>query len=147
MFAAIGMGMIMKRETSAGLFGSLIGAVGSGSTLADQQSRMTVRTQMTLDAVQKQALALSSLDPSLIVVAGDPDVVMPQLAAIGLRDVEIVKRGDEGEQTAMRALDLLGGKQQAPLSASPWRVGDGGTTRAVHSCTVAKDCGAQIHAD
>jgi zinc protease len=53
----------------------------------------------------------------------------------------------EGEQTAMRALDLLGGKQQAPLSASPWRVGDGGTTRAVHSCTSARDCGAQIHAD
>jgi zinc protease len=134
-------------ETSAGLFGSLIGAVGSGSTLEDQQSRMTARTQLTLDAVQKQALALSSLDPSLIVVAGDPDVVMPQLAAIGLGDVEIVKRDDDGEQTAMRALDLLGGKQQAPLSASPWRVGDGGTTRAVHSCTSARDCGAQIHAD
>ncbi|MFD2058143.1 M16 family metallopeptidase [Mesorhizobium calcicola] len=134
-------------ETSAGVFGSLIGAVGSGSTLEDQQSRMTARTQLTLGAVQKQALALSSLDPSLIVVAGDPDVVMPQLAAIGLRDVETVKRDDEGEQTAARALDLLGGKQQAPLSASPWRVGDGGTTRAVHSCASAKDCGAQIHAD
>lgn len=134
-------------ETSAGLFGSLIGAVGSGSTLEDQQSRMTARTQLTLGAVQKQARALSSLDRSLIVVAGDPDVVMPQLAAIGLRNVEIVKRDEEGEQTAMRALDLFGGKQQAPLSASPWRVGDGGTTRAVHSCASAKDCGAQIHAD
>jgi zinc protease len=133
-------------ETSAGLFGSLIGAVGSGSTLEDQQSRMTARTKLTLDAVQKQALALSSLDPSLIVVAGDPDMVMPQLAAIGLGDVEIIKRDDESEQTAMRALDLLGGKQQAPLSASPWRVGDGGTTRAVHSCASARDCGAQIHA-
>ncbi|UVK50864.1 insulinase family protein [Mesorhizobium sp. AR02] len=134
-------------ETSAGLFGSLISAVGSGSTLEDQQNRMTARTQLTLDAVQKQALALSSLDPSLIVVAGDPDVVMPQLAAIGLKDVEIVKRDEAGEQTAMRALDLLGANSQAPLSASPWRVGDGGTTRAVHSCAGAKDCGAQIHAD
>ncbi|WP_167334870.1 M16 family metallopeptidase [Mesorhizobium loti] len=134
-------------ETSAGLFGSLISAVGSGSTLEDQQNRMTARTRLTLDAVQKQALALSSLEPSLIVVAGDPDVVMPQLAAIGLKQVEIVKRDDEGEQTAMRALDLLGANSQAPLSASPWRVGDGGTTRAVHSCAGAKDCGAQIHAD
>ncbi|WP_195178549.1 pitrilysin family protein [Mesorhizobium sp. INR15] len=134
-------------ETSAGLFSSLIGAVGGGSTLEDQQNRMTARTKLTLDAVQKQALALSSLDPSLIVVAGDPDVVMPQLAAIGLKDVEVVKRGGEEEQTAMRALDLLGGKQQAPLSASPWRVGDGGTTRAVHSCVSGKDCGARIHAD
>lgn len=134
-------------ETSAGLFGSLIGAVGSGSTLEDQQSRMTARTQLTLDAVQKQALALSSLEPSLIVVAGDPDVVMPQLAAIGLKEVEIVKRDEAGEQTAMRALDLLGTSSQTPLSASPWRVGDGGTTRAVHSCAGAKDCGAQIHAD
>ncbi|MEP6565362.1 MAG: pitrilysin family protein [Mesorhizobium sp.] len=132
-------------ETSAGLFSSLIGAVGSGSTLEDQQGRMTARTKLTLDAVQKQALALSSLQPSLIVVAGDPDVVMPQLAAIGLKDVEIVQRGDE--QTAMRALDLLSGNQQAPLTASPWRVGDGGTTRAVHSCENGKDCGARIHAD
>ena len=108
---------------------------------------MAARTQLTLDAVQKQALALASLDPSLIVVAGDPDVVMPQLAAIGLKDVEIVKRDEAGEQTAMRALDLLGGNSQAPLSASPWRVGDGGTTRAVHSCAGDRDCGAQIHAD
>ncbi|MER8431714.1 hypothetical protein [Mesorhizobium caraganae] len=51
------------------------------------------------------------------------------------------------EQTAMRALDLLGNKRQAPLSASPWRVGDGGTTRAVHACAGDRDCGAQIHAD
>ncbi|UVK40801.1 insulinase family protein [Mesorhizobium sp. AR10] len=132
-------------ETSAGLFSSLVGAVGTGSTLEDQQSRMTARTQLTLDGVQKQALALASLEPSLIVVAGDPDVVGPQLAAIGLKDVEIVQREDQ--QTALRALDLLGGKQQAPLSASPWRVGDGGTTRAVHSCEAAKDCGARIHAE
>lgn len=132
-------------ETSAGLFSSLIGAVGSGSTLEDQQGRMTARSRLTLDAVQKQALALSSLEPSLIVVAGDPDVVMPQLAAIGLKDVEIVQRQDE--QTAMRALDLLSGNQQAPLTASPWRIGDGGTTRAVHSCENGKDCGARIHAD
>jgi zinc protease len=132
-------------ETSAGLFSSLIGAVGSGSTLEDQQGRMTARTKLTLDAVQKQALALSSLEPSLIVVAGDPDVVMPQLTAIGLKDVEIVQRGDE--QTAMRALDLLSGNQQAPLTASPWRIGDGGTTRAVHSCENGKDCGARTHAD
>ncbi|WP_210164036.1 pitrilysin family protein [Mesorhizobium sp. L103C120A0] len=134
-------------ETSAGLFSSLIGAVGSGSTLEDQQTRMAARTKLTLDAVQKQALALASLDPSLIVVAGDPDVVMPQLAAIGLKDVEIVKRDEAGEETAMRALDLLGGNRQAPLSASPWRVGDGGTTRAVHACAGERDCGAQIHAD
>ncbi|TPM36977.1 pitrilysin family protein [Mesorhizobium sp. B2-3-4] len=134
-------------ETSAGLFGSLISAVGSGSTLEDQQDRMGARTRLTLDAVQKQALALSSLDPSLIVVAGDPDVVMPQLAAIGLKDVAIVKRDEAGEETAIRALDLFGGKGQAPLSASLWRVGDGGTTRAVHSCAGGRDCGAQIHAD
>jgi zinc protease len=132
-------------ETSAGLFSALIGAVGTGTTLADQQSRMMARTQLTLDAVQKQALALSSLEPSLIVVAGDPDVVMPQLAAIGLKGVQIVQREDA--QTAMRALDLLGGKQQAPLSASLWRVGDGGTTRAVHSCDNGKDCGTRIHTD
>ncbi len=134
-------------ETSAGLFSSLIAAVGSGSTLEDQQGRMAARTQLTLDAVQKQALALASLDPSLIVVAGDPDVVMPQLAAIGLKDVQVVKREETEEQTAMRALDLLGNTRQAPLSASPWRVGDGGTTRAVHSCAGDSDCGAQIHAD
>ncbi|CCV16036.1 pitrilysin family protein [Mesorhizobium sp. STM 4661] len=137
-------------ETSAGLFGTLVGAVGTGSTLEDQQSRMTARTALTLEAVRKQALSLSSLDPSLIVVAGDPDVVMPQLAAIGLKQVEIVRRETvkpAGEQTAMRALDLLGGKQQAPLTASPWRVGDGGTTRAVHSCEDGKDCGARIHAE
>jgi hypothetical protein len=47
----------------------------------------------------------------------------------------------------MRALDLLGNKRQAPLSASPWRVGDGGTTQAVHACAGDRDCGAQIHAD
>lgn len=69
------------------------------------------------------------------------------LAAIGLKRVELVERDDVGEQTAMRALDLLGGNNQAPLSASPWRVGDGGTTRAMHSCAGANDCGAQIHAD
>ena len=54
---------------------------------------------------------------------------------------------DNGLQAAMRALDLLGNKTQAPLSASPWRVGDGGTTRAVYACAGDRDCGAQIHAD
>ena len=53
---------------------------------------------------------------------------------------------ENGLQTAMRALDLLGNERQAPLSASPWRVGDGGTTRAVHACAGDRDCGAQIHA-
>jgi predicted Zn-dependent peptidase len=133
-------------ETSSGLFGSLVGAAGIGSTLEEQQGRMAVRTRLTLDAVQKQASALASLDASLIVVAGDPDLVKPQLAAIGLTNVESVKREEAPPtQTAMRALDL--GNEQAPLTASPWRVGDRGTTRQAHDCDNGKDCGARTHAD
>lgn len=137
-------------ETSAGLFGSLVAAVGAGSTLEEQQSRIAARTELALEAVQKQALALSSLERSLVVVAGDPDVVEPQLKAIGFDAVEVVARGGASPEptadTAMRALDLEG-KRQAPLRASPWRVGDGGTTRAVHSCDGGKNCGAQSHAE
>jgi predicted Zn-dependent peptidase len=139
-------------ETSSGLFNALLGAVGVGSTLEEQQARIKARTDLRLDAVQEQALALASLDSSVIVVAGDPDVVTPQLKAIGLDDVRVVEPAatepqPTGEQTAMRALDLPAARKQAPISATPWRLSERGTTRAVHVCADGNDCGAQAHAD
>ena len=138
-------------ETASGLFSSLLAAVGIGSTLGEQQTRMAERARLTLDGVQEEATALSPLDASLIVVAGDPDVVKPQLDAIGLKDVQVLDRETlavpTGEETAMRALDLLGAGRRAMPLASPWRAADRGTTRAVHGCVSGNDCGAQMHAD
>jgi hypothetical protein len=47
----------------------------------------------------------------------------------------------------MRALDLPTARKQAPIGATPWRLADRGTTRAVHACAYGNDCGAQAHAN
>lgn len=89
----------------------------------------------------RQAVALASLDPALIVVAGDPDIILPQLKAIGFADVELVARAELINRTLTtdRSPDLgsepgehaPSATTDAPVSPLTRR---GGTTDAVHIC-------------
>lgn len=115
-------------ETSSGLFGALMTAVGSGTTLEENQQRREERTRLTRDAVASEALALSSLEPSLIVIAGDPQIVLPQLTAIGLTDVREIERTQPVSRNAPLADD-----ESRPF---PPLTGDGegpGSTRTIHT--------------
>lgn len=130
-----------EAETSAGLGGDLLGAVGSGSTLEETHNWRRQKAELKLDAVARQAVALASLDPALIVVAGDPDIILPQLKAIGFADVELVARAELINRTLTtdRSPDLgsepgehaPSATTDAPVSPLTRR---GGTTDAVHIC-------------
>lgn len=78
-------------ETAAGLFEEVWGQLGRGSSLEEEHGRRVAVTQLQLEAVRGQAAAMASLDNAVVVIVGDPDVVLPQLEAIGL-DAEIVAR-------------------------------------------------------
>ena len=157
-----------EAETSAGLFAELLAAVGAGSTLEENHKWREEKTRLALAGVAGQAVALSPLDPAIIVVAGDPEIVMPQLAAIGFKVVELVKREDVPQPTAVaadRALGLdgpvsspvglfgteIGGRQDSATVAGPGGRRRAGTTETIHACEesgeVSEDCSAQMHAE
>ncbi|MER2632709.1 MAG: insulinase family protein, partial [Rhizobiaceae bacterium] len=116
-------------ETASGLFAALLTAVGSGTTLEENQKRREERTRLTRDAVADEALKLAPLAPSLIVVAGDPRIVLPQLTAIGLTDVRRVERA----QPVVRDRDAPLADDEA-TDFPPWiGAGEGrGSTRTIH---------------
>ena len=129
--------MASVAETSGGLFDTVTSLAGEARTLDQLFGRMEAVAALTLDPVRAQASELASLDRALIVLAGDPDSVLPQLEAIGVTDVEVVRRREE----ASRAIGLA---EVLPESASGPR---GGSTRKVHDCDeAAGDCGPEVHA-
>jgi predicted Zn-dependent peptidase len=83
-------GLASVAETAQTLFGYLTYAEGQGMTLADNQGLLERMTQLDLKNVQAQAQALASLDQAVIVIAGDADVILPQLEAIGIEGVVVV---------------------------------------------------------
>src|SRR5690606_19045178 len=78
-------------ETAHGLFDQILGQLGHGSSLEEEHARRLEVTRLALDAVRAQAVRLAALDNAVIVIAGDPEVVAPQLETIGLAP-EIVAR-------------------------------------------------------
>lgn len=139
-------------ETSGGLFSTLIGDAGIGITLEQDHARREGVTELKLAPVQGQAAALAALDPSLVVVTGDPEVVLPQLKAIGLADVEVMKRGatpEPSSDTAMRALNLSSPAANDNAVPAGGFSARGGSTETVHGCAgqldAAGNCGIESH--
>jgi len=92
-------------ETGAKLFSIVAGAHGSGRTLDHVFERYRRMTEVDLDDVQKAAPGFASLDEALIVVAGDAEIIVPQLEAIGFA-ISVLPVSDAGERTRA-AGDLL----------------------------------------
>ncbi|CAG0988303.1 zinc protease [Rhizobiaceae bacterium] len=122
--------MASLAETSGGLFSAVVSLAGESRTLDEVFGRMEAIAALTLDPVRAQAAKVASLDRALIVLAGDPDAILPQLKAIGIADVEVVERSEE----ATRALDLAG--EQTDYSPGPRE----GSTRRVHDCGEGRNC-------
>jgi hypothetical protein len=127
--------MASVAETSGGLFDTVTSLAGEARTMEQLFARMEAMAALTLEPVRAQAAELASLDRVLIVLAGDPDAVLPQLEAIGVTDVEVIDRKDE----AMRALSLTG--DETDYFPRPREM----STRRIHGCDDG-DCGASAHA-
>jgi zinc protease len=124
---AFQLGLAGLGETSSGLFEELTSMQGSRLTLDDRIASMDAVTKVTLDGVRAEAVKLAPLDQALIVLAGDPEFVLPQLKEIGITDVQIIDRTDA--VAAERALDLIGGDVTVPVSPMGGR---GGSTGKLH---------------
>jgi hypothetical protein len=70
-------------ETGGGLIGLVLGAAGMGMTPEQLQGLMQDVVALELPEVQAQGRALSELDAALVVIAGDPVALVPQLEAAG----------------------------------------------------------------
>lgn len=70
-------------ETGGGLMGLVLGAAGMGMTPEQVQGLMEDVVALQLPDVQTQGRALSELDDALVVIAGDPAALVPQLEAAG----------------------------------------------------------------
>lgn len=77
-------------ETSGGLFGLVMSAASVGMTAEELNGKLDEIVALKLLAVQASAKALASLDSAVVVIAGDPDSILPQLAAIGITDATVV---------------------------------------------------------
>lgn len=116
-------------ETSSGLFEALMMAVGSGTTLEDNHRRREERTRLTRHEVAAEAGKLASLEPSLIIVAGDADLVLPQLTAMGLTDIRRIDQPRPVTQDRDAPMAQDDTQPIPPLTGT----GEGpGSTRSVH---------------
>lgn len=79
-------------ETAGGLFSVLMAAADSGLSLDEDRARNEKVMNLTLAPVQAEGAELSSLKRALVVVAGDPEQVLPQLEAIGIDKVTTLPR-------------------------------------------------------
>lgn len=83
--------MAATGQTGQGLFDEVCRRVGRGSSLEEAHRRRLAVANLELDAVREEAAALAALDRVLVVAAGRPDVIVPQLEALGLKP-EILER-------------------------------------------------------
>jgi hypothetical protein len=74
-------------ETAAGFFGALLSMEAEGIGLDETIAYAERMTRLDLSEVQAEAARLSVLDNAVIIIAGDPERILPQLAAIGITDV------------------------------------------------------------
>lgn len=89
--AAYQVAMAATAETAGGLFEAIWKQLGNGSSLEEAHARRLAVAGLDLEIVQARARAMASLDRVLVVAVGDPEVIVPQLEAIGLKP-ELVER-------------------------------------------------------
>jgi hypothetical protein len=78
-------------ETGGGLFGMILAQTGNAASLEAEYQRHLEVIDVSLAAVQREAAGLAGLENAVVVLVGDPDIVLPQLTAMGL-DVTILPR-------------------------------------------------------
>jgi len=82
-------GIAGTAETAANLFDAVREQAGIASTLEADHARRLAVAGLTVDPVRTEAETQARLDPSLIVVVGDPETVLPQLRQLGFDPVEV----------------------------------------------------------
>jgi predicted Zn-dependent peptidase len=82
-------GIAGTAETASALFDAVREQAGIGSSLEDDHARRLAVAGLTVDPVRVEAERQAPLDPSLIVVVGDPEAVLPQLTKLGLNPIEV----------------------------------------------------------
>lgn len=90
--------MADRAETGALLFRAAAGAHGSGTTMSEMAKRYGDVVNLTLDSVRAAAPGYASLDTSVVVVAGDTGIIVPQLEAIGLEPTVLPASTAQEEQ-------------------------------------------------
>jgi predicted Zn-dependent peptidase len=74
-------------ETAGGFFGGLVGMQQDGIALDQVMARVEQMTRLDLAEVQAAATDLASLAQAVIIVAGDPERIEPQLEALGISEI------------------------------------------------------------
>lgn len=77
-------------ETSAAFFGAVVSMHAQGVDLDRALEHAQRMTELELAEVQAEATDLAPLDRAVIIIAGDPDRIMPQLAEMGITDVGMI---------------------------------------------------------
>lgn len=119
-------------ETGGGFASYLVQTALIGVTLEDDHQRRERVAALELASVRAAAPRLAALDPALIVVAGDPDVVLPQLRAIGLADIELAERAPVDEAITRELEATVPEGEAAP--ALPPALGAPGSGRSSEGC-------------
>jgi len=125
--------MAATTETGRGFAGYLIDTATLGIPLEDDHERRQRVANLKLEPVRLEAPKLASLDHALIVIAGDPDIVLPQLAAIGISDVEVVER-NLPEAVRSRQLPMPETGEGAPAEGGAQMPAGPGSTRSSDGC-------------
>jgi zinc protease len=99
-------------ETGGGLFSTITSNLGVGVSLDDYYERQHSVVDLDIAEVRDWAQRLAPLDPALVVIAGDPEIIVPQLEAIGVEAVVLPAR----EVELSRSLDDA---PSLPLEAAP----------------------------
>jgi predicted Zn-dependent peptidase len=77
-------------ETAGGFFGALVSMQSEGIDLDDTIAYAERMTRLDLSDVQAEAANLAELDNAVIIIAGDPERILPQLKAMGITEVATI---------------------------------------------------------
>jgi predicted Zn-dependent peptidase len=77
-------------ETAGGFFGALVSWEKDGVELDSLVTFLKRMSALDLGDVRKVGATLAGLERAVIVIAGDPGTILPQLAAIGITDAETI---------------------------------------------------------
>jgi zinc protease len=74
-------------ETASAFFTAIVGMHYEGIDLDKSLAHAQRMTELELDEVQAEAMKLAMLDRAVIIIAGDPGLILPQLDAMGITEV------------------------------------------------------------
>jgi predicted Zn-dependent peptidase len=77
-------------ETAAGFFNAFVGWEKEGIDFNRTIASLREMTRLQVTDVQAEALRLGLLDHAVVIIAGDPALILPQLEALGITDVRPV---------------------------------------------------------